>query len=182
MKKILAILASLTMCLSFAACGEEKKDESSAKTESSSVAEVSSEEAVEESSEKTVEESSEEEDSEEAEETGAEVTTGSYESVQAFIDGNQETFDAFKESLAGSGLSMEILARGNSLVYSYQYTDTSIQDTEEMKTALESSMESQKETFNTVLSSVQLAVPSTESVIVEYFDSEGDIIATFEFK
>ena len=171
MKKLLAVLGSLAICLSFAACGEKKDESSSKATESSSVVEASSEEIAE----VVAQDSLDDADSEAA-------ATGTYDSIQAFIDDNQESFEAYLDALEGTGMTMEIVSRGNSLVYSYKYTDETIENTEEMKSALETSMGTQEETFKTVLSSIQSVVPSAESIIVEYLDNAGEIIASFEFK
>ena len=157
MKKLLAVLSCLTICLSFAACGD--KDESSAE-KAESKASVESSSVVES-------------------ESSADVSEG--KTIQDFIDENKETFDVLKDSLKDSGMEMDILARENSLVYTYKYT-TDVGDTETVKAALDQGLESQKDTFVQVLDSLKLAVPATESVIVEYLDKDGNIITSGEFK
>ncbi|MDE6149458.1 MAG: DUF4854 domain-containing protein [Ruminococcus sp.] len=156
MKKLLAVLSCLTICLSFAACGT-KDDSSAEKVESK----ASVESSVEES------------------EVSTDVSEG--KTIQDFIDENKETFDVLKDALKDSGMEMDILARENSLVYTYKYT-TDVGDTETVKAALDQGLESQKDTFVQVLDSLKLAVPTTESVIVEYLDMDGNVITSGEFK
>lgn len=157
MKKLLAVLSCLTICFSFAACGD--KDESSAE-KAESKASVESSSVVES-------------------EASADASEG--KTIQDFIDENKETFDVLKDSLKDSGMEMDILARENSLVYTYKYT-TDVGEIETFKAALDQGLESQKDTFVQVLNSLKLAVPATESVIVEYLDKDGNIITSGEFK
>ena len=160
MKRLLAVLSCMAICLSFAACGA-KDDSSDEKSESK---------ASVESSEVT--ESKDEASSENA----AEGKT-----IQDFIDENKETFDVLKDSLKDSGMEMDIIARGNSLVYTYKYS-IDVGDAETVKATLDQGLESQKETFVQVLNSLKLVVPATESVIVEYLDKDGNVITSGEFK
>lgn len=78
-------------------------------------------------------------------------------------------------------MEMDIIARGNSLVYTYKYS-IDIGDVETAKAALDKGMESQKETFVQMLDSLKLVVPTTESVIIEYLDKDGNVITSGEFK
>lgn len=154
MKKLLAVLSCLAMCLSFAACGE--KDESSAeKTESK---------ATVESSDAQTEVSS--------------AAASEDMTIDEFIKENKDTFETLKDALNGTGMEMDILARGNSLVYSYKFTT----DTATDKATLDQGLETQKETFVQVLKSLQTVVPSAESVVVEYLDKDGNVISSGEFK
>ena len=156
MKKLLAILSCLTICLSFAACGD-KDDSSAEKAESKAAVESSVAES----------------------EASADASEG--KTIQEFIDENKETFDVLKDSLKDSGMEMDILARENSLVYTYKYT-IDVGDTETVKATLDQGLESQKDTFVQILDSLKLTVPTTESVIVEYLDKDGNIITSGEFK
>lgn len=160
MKRLLAVLSCMAICLSFAACGakddsSDEKSESKASVESSEVTE-SKDEA-----------------------SSADAAEG--KTIQDFIDDNKETFDVLKDSLKDSGMEMDIIARGNSLVYTYKYS-IDIGDAETAKAALDKGMESQKETFVQMLDSLKLVVPTTESVIIEYLDKGGNVITSGEFK
>lgn len=162
MKKILALVCGLVLCLSMAACGSKDDNSSSAKEESSSTVTESSSVAEESSS---------------VVESNSDTVT-----LQDFIDQSNETFDAFKKQLEGSGMSCEILARDNSLVYSYQYTTDTIKNDDATKKTLEDTLKTQESTFKTVFDSVKQVVPEAKSVIVEYKDSKGEVITSVEFK
>ena len=186
MKKILALVCGLVLCLSMAACGSEDDKTTSSANEGTSSTVSSS--AIEDSKESTNEEStadsqsqnggaSKAEDNSSAEELKTEV-----KSVEDFIKQNQSTFDALNKALENSGISLEVLARDNSLVYSYKYTIDTVKNDETTKKSLETSMKSQESTFKNALQSVKALVPSTKSVIVEYLDSKGKVISSFEYK
>ena len=161
MKKILAILLCAAMCLTFAACGEKPEDSGATKP-STSVTEPSST----------------------PETTPAETeapAVGDGTEMEAFIESIQDSIDGVSDSLESSGLKLEVVARGNSLVYSYQYT-VDVGDTSAVKDALEQSMEGVASTFESILSALKLAVPDAESVIVEYLDQGGNLILSKEYK
>ncbi len=162
MKKFLAFLLCAAMCLTLVACGEKPsaKDPDATKpstsaTEPSSTPEVTSAE------------------------TEAPAADGT--EMEAFIESIQDQIDSVKDSLESSGMKLEVLARGNSLVYSYQFT-IDVGDTSLLKDGLEQGMESAASTFENVLSMLKLAVSDAESVIVEYLDQDGNVIASKEFK
>ncbi len=201
MKKLMALISSVILCLTFASCSlDSLKGGDSSASESSSAAESSQAESSEESSETesseessaaeesaadVVTESTEDADASQAEESvgeDGETTTIQLDSVQEFIDTNKTTFDSAKKQIEGTGLSMDIVARGNSLVYSYTYTSSSVKNNDELKDSLDKSLDTQGDTFKSVYESVKLVVPSAESVIVEYKDSTGELITSKEFK
>lgn len=185
MKKILALVCGLVLCLSMAACGSNDDKTTSSANESNSTA-VSS--VAEDSNESTAEEStadsqsqnggaSKAEDDSSAENLNTEVKT-----VEDFIEQNKSTFDTLNKTLENSGISLEIFARDNSLVYSYKYTMDTVKNNDATKKSLETAMKSQESTFNSAFQSVKAIVPDAKSVIVEYLDSKGELIKSFEFK
>jgi hypothetical protein len=125
MKKFLAVLICLVICLSLAACG---------------------------SSNRSLED----------------YAAAAKEEVSESIDSIEDA-------------KFDILARGNSLVYSYQYT-VDFGDTSALKEALDQALTSQADSFQDLLSSLKSAVPDAESIIVEYLDLNGNIITSREFK
>ena len=100
--------------------------------------------------------------------------------IAGYIAASQKEIDQLTASLKDSGMELKVIARGNSLVYSYQYTTISSSDV--MKSTLDKAMESTVDTFNTVLKDLKKQVKSAESVIVEYLDKEGEVITSKEFK
>ena len=83
--------------------------------------------------------------------------------------------------MQNSGMNISLKARGNSLVFSYQY-DIDIEITDQIKSALEQALSSMSSFFETSLTQIQQEIPEVESVIVEYCDKEGNLIISKEFK
>lgn len=102
-------------------------------------------------------------------------------SMEDYIATIQDQIDELSSGLESSGMGLDVVVRGNSLVYSYQYK-IDLGDTSLFKDTLESSLNSMSDVFTSVLSSLRLAVPDAESVIVEYLDKDGNIIVSKEFK
>lgn len=163
MKKILALLLCAAMCLTLAACGEKPStDDPGAAKPSTSATEPSSTPDM----------------------TSAETeapAAGDGTAMEAFIESIQDQIDGIKDSLESSGMKLDVLARGNSLVYSYQYT-MDVGDTSLLKEPLEKAMEGFNSTFESILSALKLTVPDAESVIVEYLDQDGNLILSKEYK
>ena len=84
-------------------------------------------------------------------------------------------------ALAEQGINMKIKVRGNSLVYSYQYTED-LPDLEAVKATLEESLDSVSSTFKVLLQQMKTEIPSAESIIVEYLAKDGTEIYSKEFK
>lgn len=120
-------------------------------------------------------------------ETGGETQAASSQvpvggmTMEEYIEANQETFSQLTESLAASGMDIQILARGNSLVYSYQYTSDA-GEAAQLKPMLDESLDSMSSVFESSLEAIQLAVPSAESLIVEYLTQDRELITSKEFK
>lgn len=101
--------------------------------------------------------------------------------LEAYVAANEEIFAEMKDSMAASGMDIQIQARGNSLVYSYRYT-SDVGDTALLKPMLDEALEPLSSTFESTLETIQLAVPSAESLIVEYLTQDGELITSKEFK
>lgn len=168
MKKLLSIIACIMVVSAFAltACDSSNDDTSSvASSSAASTSEASSGSA-----------SSEADDSSEASSSSSDGMT-----IQEYVEQNAEQLDSISSSFEGTGKNMDILARGNSLVYSCQYT-MDIGDTDLIKSTLDSSLDASSSTYESVLSLLKLQVPSAESVIVEYLDMDGNVITSKEYK
>ncbi|GFI55470.1 hypothetical protein IMSAG013_00514 [Clostridiales bacterium] len=90
-----------------------------------------------------------------------------------YAEEQQKALDA----AAIDGMTIKCTARDNSLVFSYSY-ESDLITKDNAQTALDS-MESQ---YATMLSSVQTAVPSCESIIIEILDKDGNVMADTEYK
>ena len=74
-------------------------------------------------------------------------------SMDKYISSIQSQMESMKDTLDSSGMDVELIQRGNSLVYRYQFT-TDIGDTDVVKQTLESGMEQMASTFQAGLKAV----------------------------
>ena len=86
-----------------------------------------------------------------------------------------------QSGLESAGMKMTVTARGNSLVYSYQYL-IDIGDISIVKPSLEQALNAASPTFTAILSTMKIYVPGAESIIVEYLSKDGTLICSKEFK
>lgn len=166
MKKILAFALCLVLSFSLLACGNEETPN----TENSGTSEAETE-----ASDTT--KSTEDTEPSESEETADSAAM----TMEAFIASIQGQMDQMAAGLESMGMNLDVVARGNSLAYVYQYT-IDVGDTSLVKDSLERSLDSMSDTFTYILDSLKLAVPDAESVIVEYLDMNGNVILSKEFK
>lgn len=173
MKKLLTMVAYLAVCFCLAACGEEPSDSSSAKN-TTAAGENTTVATTEATTAATTEATTEATTTE----TQGKENAGS---MQAFIDSIQDQIDDMSAAMSASGLDMKVTARGNSLVYTYQYT-IDVGDTSVLKPALEQATEGLSDTFENILKALKISVPDAESFIVEYLDKDGKLILSKEYK
>lgn len=111
------------------------------------------------------------------------AVTGKFASIQEFIDSDmmQEQLATQTASLEGTGMSMEITGEDNKLIYSFKIDDpelSAVMDT----AALESSLDSQASTFESVAGILPTAIDvENPVVVVRYLDSDGNELASREF-
>ena len=95
----------------------------------------------------------------------------------------QEMVQEAKESLDGSGISIEIRAEGNTLIYEYTFEEGSMEDSmlDAVKEQLISGCESEASTFEGIASDLneELKVDNA-SVVVRYFYN-GTALAESEY-
>ena len=163
MKKLLALICGIVLCMSMVACGNSDEKNSSVKEDSSSVTENSKAETSSGKDSSTTE-------------------ISDIKTLEDFIAANNESFVTLNKQLDGTGASFEVFARDNSLVFSYKYTSDAIKNDDKTKKSLEASVKSDESSYKNLLEATRITVPSTKSVIVEYLDSKGEVISSFEFK
>jgi len=168
MKRILALLLALSMIFVFTACmkSEEQKRVEEATDRLESIFE----------------------DVDETEASSAAEVLGDYADavsdaggatdveIDEYVDTLVKT-DNWKntvETWGSQGLSIEVEARGNSLVYVYTYTVAV--DVAVAKETLESNRESMKSTAD----SLRKILTKLDTVICEYYDIDGNLIYTIE--
>ncbi len=108
---------------------------------------------------------------------------GSKMTVEDYVksDAVQSQMDTLKGSL-GEGMDIDVSAEGNKLVYTFTFGNLDGVDTETLSATLESGLEQQKSTFETVASQLKEAVKADDvSVLVEYVTGDGTALASKEF-
>ena len=111
------------------------------------------------------------------------AVTGKYASIQEFIESDmmQEQLATQMSSLEGSGMSMELSAEDNNLIYSFKIDDPDLSAAMDAS-ALESSLDSQASTFESVAGVLPAAIDvENPVVVVRYLDSDGNELASREF-
>lgn len=172
MKRLLVLFMALCMLFAFTACAqfeavkdlEQKQNELKETIDDVTNGDVDADELVEDLDEFT----------DAASDAG--MTTDI--SIQDYVDElvKNEEWQSQVETFESQGLSAKIEARGNSLAYIYQYT-VDIPDTTVVKTSLDATQDSLK----SLADSLRTVLSSLDSVIFEYLDINGNIIATYEF-
>ena len=111
------------------------------------------------------------------------MTDGKYNTVEGYVasDEVQKELASLKDTLASSGLNMEVTGKDNKLIYTYTYQD--ITKSDELADTLAEQMETQADMFRSVATSIKEYVnEETPIVVVEYLDSNGELIYSAEFE
>ena len=168
-RKMLLVMCVATFALAFTACGKSDKPEP---------------DAVEEEDTAKDEAEEPEEPAAENEEDASDLPAyGKYATLEDFINSDlmQEQLDSQIASLEGTGLTADITAEDNKLVYNFTITDPNVAASLDAA-ALQSSLDSQASTFESIASTIPLAVEiDNPVVVVRYLDSTGAVIVSQEF-
>ena len=111
------------------------------------------------------------------------TVTGKFASVQEFVESDmmQEELASQMSSLEGSGMSMELTAEDNKLIYNFKIDNPDLSAAMDVS-ALESSLDSQASTFESVAGILPAAIDvENPVVVVRYLDSDGNELASREF-
>ena len=84
------------------------------------------------------------------------------------------------QAVSNETISMDIEARGNSVVYICKYNEVGYSD--ELKAALKEQEVSMKESLDEALTSIKSECPEVESVIYEYYSNDDKLVYSFEVK
>lgn len=111
------------------------------------------------------------------------AATDGFETVEDFINSDimQEQLNSMKESMASSGMDVDITANGNQLIYTFIYQDTKGVDPETLGSVLGTLTDSMAETFEGIASDLAEAVGADASVVVTYVAEDGSELYSQEF-
>ena len=98
-------------------------------------------------------------------------------------DEMQEMVQEAKDSVEGSGLSIEILAEGNTLIYEYTFEEDSFDDSmlDAVKEQLVSGLESTASTFEGIASDLNDELKVENSTVVVRYLYNGETLAESEY-
>ena len=98
-------------------------------------------------------------------------------------DEMQEMVQEAKDSVEGSGMSIEILAEGNTLIYEYTFEEDSFDDSmlDSVKEQLVSGLESTASTFEGIASDLNDELKVENSTVVVRYLYNGETLAESEY-
>lgn len=98
-------------------------------------------------------------------------------------DEMQEMIQEAKDSVEGSGMSIEILAEGNTLIYEYTFEEDSFDDSmlDAVKEQLVSGLESTASTFEGIASDLNDELKVENSTVVVRYLYNGETLAESEY-
>ena len=98
-------------------------------------------------------------------------------------DEMQEMVQEAKDSVEGSGMSIEILAEGNTLIYEYTFEEDSFDDSmlDAVKEQLVSGLESTASTFEGIASDLNDELKVENSTVVVRYLYNGETLAVSEY-
>ena len=131
----------------------------------------------------TAKDEAEEPEAETEEDTSDIPASGKYATLEDFLNSDmmQEQLDSQVASLEDTGLTAEVTAEDNKLIYNFTITDPNVAAALDVA-ALQSSLDSQASTFESIASTIPLAVEiDNPVVVVRYLDSAGTELVSREF-
>lgn len=100
-----------------------------------------------------------------------------------YVEEMKPVFDKICANESNENCTLEISARGNSLVHTAKLTFVvEAAEIEGLKVSLSQSLEEGKEDYYDMLETARKSVPNAYSIIVEYIDSTEKMIYSREFK
>lgn len=105
-----------------------------------------------------------------------------YSSVADYVKSDEvkEVLSTFETQLAGTGMSIDITADGDKMVYTYKFDD--IEKSAEMTSALEESIKAEDATFQDTANEIKKVVKAkSPSVVIEYVDMNDEVIFSKEY-
>ena len=170
-RKLLLLMCAMTLAFALTACGGSGDD-----------ADTSGGAAQTEEDASGGDDAAAEDDTS-ADDTADDTAAGKFASIQEFIDSDmmQKELATQLESLEGTGISMELTAEDNKLIYNFKIDDPDLSAAMDSAT-LESTLDSQASTFESVAGALPAAIDVENPVIVvRYLDSDGNELVSREF-
>lgn len=167
-RKMLLIMCVAMFTFAFTACGNSDDTKPA---------------ATEDEDASAKEEDAEEPETDDTADDSGLSDSGKYATLEEFINSDEmkEQMETQSAALEGTGLSVELTADGSKLIYNFTITDPNVAAALDVA-ALESSLDSQASTYESIASTIPLAVEiENPSVVVRYVDNAGTELLSKEF-
>ncbi len=169
MKKIFVLSMALLLCVMsvFVGCSKEETEDkdTTAETTAETTADTTAEDTTAEDADTSADDETTADTSGEAKDSGS---TEENAALVAYAKEQQKALDAAPVE----GATIACTARGNALVYSYTY------EIEMNATAAQTALDALDSTYSSMLTLVQITVPTCESIIIEFLDQSGNVLAS----
>lgn len=107
--------------------------------------------------------------------------TKMFASVQEYLDAQADQIEEAKKQIEGSGMSMEIAADGETLIYRYIY-DTAVEVNDELTASFDASLDQFKTQFDAILAEMEQLIDIAEPAVkLSYENPDGSVIYTHTF-
>lgn len=104
-----------------------------------------------------------------------------FATVQEYLDAQKDQIDAAVKQIEGSGMSMEITADGDTLIYRYVY-DVEVPIGDETTASFEASLDLYESQFGSVLDEMERLIDVKEPAVkVSYENQDGSVVYTHTF-
>lgn len=186
--KSIVLTAVMVMALSMSACGSKEADVPSDADKVEETAGTEDENQVEPEAEPEAEPETEPEAEPEAEpevESEAEAEAGDYKTVEDYFNQPEvkATYEERASAVSDSEMSMNIEAKGNDFIMTYQY-GPGLELVDDVVDQLDASLESMDAVFEVQAEIFDEAIGQEGActVIVRYLDGEGNLLVEKSFK
>lgn len=182
-KKLLALVLVLAMsvCI-FTACGDDDKDSSSDKEDVTTQTEDTKKDGEDEEFDATVTTESDDKEAREYDKYSETKTSDSggtaADKVAAYVVANRANYANSSSNEYGTGT---LSSKGTSLVFGYKYKNKVPAETASTLKELLAS-EDMINQFSSNLAEIQAEEPAVTSLIVEYYNSDGSLLARKEYR
>lgn len=178
LRKLALLLCASMLAFSLSACG------GSSDADNADDAAQAEEEAAEEEVEAAEDEAAESVEAAEEDAAGDDAAvTGKFASIQEFVESDimQSQLESQMSSLEGTGMTMELSGEDNKLIYTFIIEDEALSAAMDTAT-LESTLDSQASTFESVAGTLPAAIEvENPVVVVRYVGSDGTELVSREF-
>ncbi len=103
------------------------------------------------------------------------------EEIQSYIDNAPEAITTLENQMKDSGMGLEVKAKGTSMVFSCKFNEQ-LEINDELKSVIQEALKAGEVTMKPALQEAQAECSVLESIVLEYLNKDGTVIAAYEYK